>query len=60
MVKSIQLGVIQTYTAHWKIKIERMMDDFDFIQKMEKNDKIISCLYKIHLLNHDIIKNSSP
>ena len=40
MTKSIQLAIIQVFTAPWEIKFEQMVVILDFRQKMEKNDNI--------------------
>ena len=53
MIKSIQLAIIQAFTAPCWIKFEQMVVILDFCQMMKNNDNIISCVYKIHLLNHD-------
>ena len=40
MIRSIQLAIIQAFTAPWKIKFEEMVAILNFRQKMEKNDNI--------------------
>ena len=40
MIKSIQLAIIQAFTAPWEIKFVQMVLILDFRQKMEKNDNI--------------------
>ena len=47
------MAIIHAFTAPWEIEIEQMVVILGFHQMMENNDTIISCLYKIHLLNHD-------
>jgi hypothetical protein len=47
MIKSIQLAVIQAFTAPWEIKFEEMVVILNFLQKMDKNDNI----------HHDFIKS---
>jgi hypothetical protein len=53
MIQSKQLAIILAFTAFWEIKIEQMVLIWDFRQMMKNNDNIISCVYKIHLLNQD-------
>jgi hypothetical protein len=49
MIKSIQLAIIQAFTAPWEIQFEQMVVILDFHQKMNNNDNIISSVYQIHL-----------
>jgi hypothetical protein len=52
MIKSTQLAILLALIAPWEIKIEQMVLILDFQQMMKNNDNMISCVYKIHLLNH--------
>jgi hypothetical protein len=40
IIKSIQLAIIQAFTAPWKIKFEEKVVILNFLQKMHKNDYI--------------------
>ena len=40
MIKSIQLAIIQAFTASWGIKFEQMVIILDFLQKMDNNHNI--------------------
>ena len=48
MVKSIQLAIIQAFTAPWEIKFEQMVVILNFCQQMENNDNIHhECTYSV-------------
>jgi hypothetical protein len=49
MIKSIQLAIIQAFTAPGEIKFEEMVVILNFLQKMDKNDNIQHVFYQIHL-----------
>jgi hypothetical protein len=40
MIRSIQLAIIQAFTAPWEIKFEEMVVILNFHQQMDKNDNI--------------------
>ena len=55
MIRSIQLAIIQAFTAPWEINFEEMVVILKFHQKMEKNDNIhhtfIKSIWKSWLAN---------
>ena len=55
MIRSIQLPIIQAFTAPWEINFEEMVVILKFHQKMEKNDNIhhifIKSIWKSWLAN---------
>ena len=51
MIKSVQLAIIQAFTALWEIKFEHMVVILNFRQKMKKNNNIHNVCIKSW--NHD-------